>query len=162
VLEESNGGAAGRAVNPVDRALVIFASHLFNVAEMREAHPIRATVPFNSRLKWMATIHDIPKGDGDACNGNDDGNKSSKIKGAVDGTTLLIIKGAPEYMLQRASKILLPDGSEVPKTQKLEIIVNQVFENTVMTDISFSQICFSEMAQRVRLALFALSVTTPR
>ena len=94
----------------MDKALLTFAHDIIDVGQTRATYTTIATVPFNSRNKWMATIHALPK---ETAAGGD--GRSSSSDGEDD---LLLMKGAPEYMLQRCSTCLLPNGMEVELTSQ--------------------------------------------
>lgn len=81
------------AGDPTEAALVVLAAK-FGVSadETRRAYPRVAEVPFDSAYKFMATFHDHPDG---------------------DGTTVELVKGAPDVLLDRCSHITR-DGVAVP------------------------------------------------
>jgi sodium/potassium-transporting ATPase subunit alpha len=65
--------------DPSEGAILRFCHSYISVYELREAHPEVACIPFTSQAKWMATIHKETKGH------------------------RIIIKGAPERVLERCS-----------------------------------------------------------
>jgi Ca2+-transporting ATPase len=78
--------------DPTEGALVVLAAKGgYDVAERRREWPRVAEVPFDSAHKVMATAHDI-----------DDG-----------GRLRVFVKGAPDVVLRRSTRVLGPDG-EVP------------------------------------------------
>jgi Ca2+-transporting ATPase len=81
--------------DPTELAVVVLAEKLsVSVSETRRAYPRVATVPFDSDYKFMATFHRLP----------------------MEGQTALVglVKGGPDVVLARTSKILMPDGSVQP------------------------------------------------
>ncbi|KAI8870203.1 hypothetical protein GQ42DRAFT_155552, partial [Ramicandelaber brevisporus] len=65
------------------------------------------SVPFNSRNKWMLTVHGIASVPSFYSWGQYDVEKSA---------ALMLIKGAPDVLVGRLSRKLLADGSEAPLT----------------------------------------------
>jgi Ca2+-transporting ATPase len=75
--------ASGEEGDPTERALVAAAADRgLDVTACREDHPRRDEVPFSAERKRMATVHD----------------------------DVVYVKGAPEVVLDRSSRILGPDG----------------------------------------------------
>jgi Ca2+-transporting ATPase len=75
--------ASSEEGDPTERALVAAAADRgLDVTACREDHPRRDEVPFSSERKRMATVHD----------------------------DVVYVKGAPEVVLDRSSRILGPDG----------------------------------------------------
>ncbi|CAG5099506.1 Oidioi.mRNA.OKI2018_I69.XSR.g16556.t1.cds [Oikopleura dioica] len=71
-----------------------------NVEAIRAQNPKKAEIPFNSTNKWQLSVHE------------------------VDGANLLVMKGAPERIVARCSKILV-NGVEQPKPDDFQT----TFEN---------------------------------
>ncbi|MFH4981115.1 hypothetical protein AB6A40_007824 [Gnathostoma spinigerum] len=78
---------------------------LGHVIQYREKNPKRAEIPFNSTNKYQVSIHET-----------DDGNPGY----------LLVMKGAPERILDRCSTILL-NGKEVDLDEKLKAQFNDAY-----------------------------------
>lgn len=81
--------------DPTEAALVVLAAKVgVDAEETRRTYPRVAEVPFDSAYKFMATFHDLP----------------------VDGQTQLmeLVKGGPDVVMARCSRVMLPDGSVVP------------------------------------------------
>ncbi len=77
--------------DPTELAVVVLAEKLgVSVSETRRAYPRLATVPFDSDYKFMATFHRLPL------------QGSTKIVG--------LVKGGPDVILGRTSRILMADG----------------------------------------------------
>ncbi|KAL2080995.1 hypothetical protein ACEWY4_022848 [Coilia grayii] len=79
-----------------------------SVKEMREKHPKIAEIPFNSTNKYQVSIHKNP----DAATGS---------------THLLVMKGAPERILDRCSSILIQG-----KDQPLDEDMRDAFQNAYL------------------------------
>ncbi|XP_063069052.1 sodium/potassium-transporting ATPase subunit alpha-1b [Engraulis encrasicolus] len=71
-----------------------------SVKEMREKHPKVAEIPFNSTNKYQLSIHKNPNA-------------------AAETTHLLVMKGAPERILDRCSSILI-GGKDLPLDEELK------------------------------------------
>jgi Ca2+-transporting ATPase len=81
--------------DPTEAALTVLAAKAgLDLSELRRAHPRRVTVPFDSATKYMATLHDLVGADGAA-------------------VTRLIVKGAPDVLLDRCASVRL-DGASRP------------------------------------------------
>ena len=79
--------------DPTEAALTVLASKAgVDVTELRRAHPRRSTVPFDSATKYMATVHDI-------------------VDLSGNPRTRLYVKGAPDVLLSRCSRMRGPDRS---------------------------------------------------
>jgi magnesium-transporting ATPase (P-type) len=101
-----------RPTNPVDKALVVFASKFKDLHSIRVCYPTKAVVPFNSRNKWMATIHTFSE------EMSPTSTTTTTEASTSEDLDLLLMKGAPEYMLQRCTTYLEADGTEVPLTSE--------------------------------------------
>ncbi|ETN87086.1 Na,H/K antiporter P-type ATPase, alpha subunit [Necator americanus] len=77
---------------------------LGNIVSFREKSPKIAEIPFNSTNKYQVSIHDIPNSD----------------------SYLLVMKGAPERILDVCSTILL-NGKEEPLDEKLRSDFNTAY-----------------------------------
>ncbi|WP_159721179.1 cation-translocating P-type ATPase [Enterococcus sp. CSURQ0835] len=88
-------GAEGNLIgDPTETALVQFGlNHDFDVREQVKTEPRVAELPFDSERKLMSTIHEQP-----------------------DGKFLIAVKGAPDVLLERATKVLL-DGKVIDMTK---------------------------------------------
>ncbi|MUV58006.1 cation-transporting P-type ATPase [Halogeometricum sp. CBA1124] len=84
--------------DPTERALVRAANRRFDVDGRREARPRRDEKPFSSERKRMATIHDDQ----------------------------VYVKGAPDEVLSRATRILTEDGTEELTAERRERIRDQI------------------------------------
>lgn len=95
-------GAEGNLIgDPTETALVQFGlNHDFDVREQVKTEPRVAELPFDSDRKLMSTIHEQP-----------------------DGKFLIAVKGAPDVLLERATKVLL-DGKiiDMTKSEKENIL----------------------------------------
>ncbi|KAI6234074.1 Sodium/potassium-transporting ATPase subunit alpha [Aphelenchoides fujianensis] len=76
-----------------------------NVTDFRHKNPKIAEIPFNSTNKYQVSVHEV-----------DDGNPAY----------LLVMKGAPERILDRCTTILL-DGNEQPLDEKLRQEFNDAY-----------------------------------
>ena len=80
---------------------------LGNVVAIRSKNPKLAEIPFNSTNKWQLSVHELEGGEG----------------------SLLVMKGAPERILDRCDKIMTTDGV-VPMTdewkEKFESAYNEL------------------------------------
>ena len=65
--------------------------------------PIECYIPFNSEHKFNLFIRDL--------------NKSERNPVSADNNLMLVMKGAPERVLKRCSKIII-DGEELPLTKE--------------------------------------------
>ncbi|MFM8562701.1 MAG: cation-translocating P-type ATPase, partial [Acidimicrobiia bacterium] len=82
--------------DPTEGALNVLASKGgIDVEDERRQHPRLAEVPFDSALKMMATVHEIPDGNGDI-------------------HIQMFVKGAPDVVLARSVSALDENGSAVP------------------------------------------------
>jgi P-type Ca2+ transporter type 2C len=76
--------------DPTEAALVVLAAKGgFDVDETRRVHPRVGEVPFDSDYKFMATFHEL------------------------DGVVRCFVKGAPDIILARSSKVRDADGSDL-------------------------------------------------
>src|SRR6266581_4305386 len=80
-----------RAGDPLEIALLDAAGT--DVDELRSSHPRVAALPFDSERRLMATLHRTPA-----------------------GAFLLLVKGAPEAVLARATGVVREDGGSAPLT----------------------------------------------
>ncbi|MCH9719161.1 MAG: cation-translocating P-type ATPase [Actinomycetia bacterium] len=81
--------------DPTEAALVVLAAKIgVDAEETRRAYPRFAEVPFDSAYKFMATYHHLPSPDGERF--------------------LELVKGGPDVVLARCSKVLNADGSTTP------------------------------------------------
>lgn len=77
-----------------------------SVKEMRDKHPKVAEIPFNSTNKYQVSIHENPDPD--------------------DKRHILVMKGAPERILDRCSTILM-NGEEVALDEKMQEAFNAAY-----------------------------------
>jgi len=108
-----------------DTALLLFSEDLVRTNDVRGRYEKLVEIPFNSKNKWMLSIYAEPS--------------NSRHAGQV----CLMMKGAPEMILDRCTTILMEDGAEVELTQEMR-------EN-----IAQEQEALSEKGERV----FGLSCT---
>jgi Ca2+-transporting ATPase len=94
--------------DPTEAALVVLAAKVgVDAEETRRAMPRRATVPFDSEYKFMATFHDRP---------------AAWSGGLVEDTHFASVKGAPDVVLARTSAALW-HGQLVPIEQVRDELV---------------------------------------
>jgi Ca2+-transporting ATPase len=79
------------AGDPLEIALLEAAGAGADVEELRSMHPRVAALPFDSERRLMATLHRTPS-----------------------GTFLLLVKGAPEAVIARATEVALEHGGSAP------------------------------------------------
>jgi Ca2+-transporting ATPase len=81
--------------DPTEGALVVLAQKGgIDVTEFRRAHPRVAEVPFDSANKFMMTAHEL-------------------VDEMGERVVRLFVKGAPDVLLQRASRVIGPDGAAI-------------------------------------------------
>lgn len=81
----NNADAGGSAGDPLETALLELAEAAgLDIGQVRQAAPRTGLVPFSSSTKWMATLH-------------------------AEG---IMVKGAPEVLIERAATTLGPDNRE--------------------------------------------------
>jgi Ca2+-transporting ATPase len=89
--------------DPTEAALVVLAAKLGIAAEeTRRAYPRLAEVPFDSRYKFMSTVHRVP------------------LNGEI--RMVLLTKGAPDVVLARCSEASTSDGGYVEIGEAIEEI----------------------------------------
>ena len=84
-----------------DIALLKFSTQHAKHARLSELYQVLSDIPFNSKNKWMMKIVMAAQNNG--------------VHASLfphDSSTLMLLKGAPDYLLQKCSKILLPSGEE--------------------------------------------------
>ncbi len=85
--------------DPTEAAYVVLAAKMgVDAEETRRAVPRRATVPFDSEYKFMATFHDCPPW---------------LIGGIVQEPHVMCVKGAPDVVIDRCTRALW-HGEEIP------------------------------------------------
>lgn len=109
LLRSTNGDAS-------ESALLKFAHSHRSVDDLRHMYPEVACVPFNSANKWMATIHKNPV-----------------------GGFILLIKGAPERVLDRCSF----HGDNEPLTPEVREDINEA--NTEVAENGERVLAFAEL-----------------
>jgi sodium/potassium-transporting ATPase subunit alpha len=98
-----------------DTALLMFSEDLMRTSEFRSKYKKLAEIPFNSKNKWMLSIYAEPE----------DSNHAGKV--------CLLMKGAPEIILEKCGTILMENGQECKLTQELrERIANEQEELSCM------------------------------
>jgi sodium/potassium-transporting ATPase subunit alpha len=113
-----------------DTAIMRFAAHNTSLEITRKQWPKLFDIPFNSKNKWMLTIHAIPLSTA-SLEASEESTKVNKSKKELyDGENaeiasahlkhkaLLIMKGAGEIILSRCSRYLDENGSIKPLTDK--------------------------------------------
>jgi len=91
--------------DPTEAALYVLAQKGgVDVREFREQNPRVASVPFDSDYKFMATFHRMP---------------------AADGTSVIraYVKGAPDELLNRSTRALMPGGASETLTDEMRAMV---------------------------------------
>ncbi|HAN36348.1 MAG TPA: ATPase [Acidimicrobiaceae bacterium] len=82
--------------DPTEGALVVLATKAgIDVADLRARHPRLADVPFDSANKYMATAHEM-------------------VTGSGERIVRLVVKGAPDVLLARASTVIDHEGALAP------------------------------------------------
>jgi Ca2+-transporting ATPase len=90
--------------DPTEGALVVLAAKGgLDVDRLRANHPRLAEVPFDSANKFMATVHETVESDGRR-------------------VVTIFVKGAPDVLLGRASKVIDMNGEAVPIVQYSEAL----------------------------------------
>jgi Ca2+-transporting ATPase len=85
--------------DPTEAAFVVLAAKVgVDAEETRSQLPRRAEVPFDSTYKFMATLHDCP---------------DWLIGGIIEQPHVMCVKGAPDVVLDRCSRVLW-HGEQVP------------------------------------------------
>ncbi|MEZ5270002.1 MAG: HAD-IC family P-type ATPase [Microthrixaceae bacterium] len=125
------GSAPEIVGDPTEVALVVLAEKAgLDVAGLRSSRPRRAELPFDSTTKFMATLHDSP----------DD-----------PGQSELVVKGAPDVVLQRCSTVAL-DGATVDLDGEVEARV--ALENAALGEAGLRVLAVASRALPVRAAEF--------
>jgi Ca2+-transporting ATPase len=90
--------------DPTEGALVVLAAKGgLDVDRLRANHPRLAEVPFDSANKFMATVHETVESDGRR-------------------VVTIFVKGAPDVLLARASRVIDMNGEAVPIVQYSEAL----------------------------------------
>ncbi len=101
----SPSGAAEVLGDPTEAALLVVAGKAgIDPEEAREHYPRTAEVPFESERKFMATLHEHP---------------------ADISRSILLVKGAPDVVLSRASSVATPDGEEELDAERARELLDQ-------------------------------------
>ena len=80
--------------DPTEGALLVLAAKAgLDVADLRSRHPRLAEVPFDSANKFMATAHEM-------------------VTGSGERVVRLLVKGAPDVLLARATTVIDGDGAQ--------------------------------------------------
>lgn len=121
-----------------DSAILSFAALNTDVIDTRAEWPKLFEVPFNSKNKWMLTVHAIPTKYGvESSTGSSSGNSSDAMSSSSsqaqhDGANsllathhlrnkaLLLMKGAGEIILGKCARYLDSDGKIKPITEKFK------------------------------------------
>ncbi len=78
--------------DPTEAALVVLAAKTgVDAEETRRTIPRRAEVPFDSRYKFMATLHDVPE---------------HLVSGIIQHPHFMSVKGAPDVVIERCDRAL--------------------------------------------------------
>ena len=94
----SKGGDWELVGDPTEGALVVLAAKGgIDVDDLRAAHPRLDVVPFDSANKFMATVHEMR---------TDSGERVVRV----------LVKGAPDVLLARATTVIDGDGALAPMT----------------------------------------------
>lgn len=92
-----------------------------NVISYRKRHPKKCEIPFNSTNKYQVSIHEL--------HSNEDGSEGTvENEKEKDFHHVIVMKGAPERILDRCSTILI-DGEEKELDDKLQEAFNQAYED---------------------------------
>ncbi|OAD70429.1 hypothetical protein PHYBLDRAFT_115367 [Phycomyces blakesleeanus NRRL 1555(-)] len=105
-----------------DSAILRFAEQTnpsSTVADCREKSEKIFEIPFNSKNKWMLTIH--RPFHPDMANA-----LSSNTTHVSTDDWVLICKGAPDVLMNRCTHVILPDGVEEPLTDKRRELLEEV------------------------------------
>ena len=78
-----------------------------DVEAFRAANPKLHEIPFNSAFKWQMSIHTLA---------------------AQGGKQVLLIKGAPDVLLDKCSRFVAADGSIQPKDGRFEELYTEAYE----------------------------------
>ena len=128
---DSQGGAESVVGDPTEVALVVLAAKAGLEPEaLRRQRPRMAEVPFDSATKYMATLHEHP----------DDPEAS-----------LLVVKGAPDVVLERASAMRTPGGT-LPIDGELRALVER--ENAALGEAGLRVLAIASREVPVRAAEF--------
>ncbi len=89
--------------DPTEGALVVLAAKMGADAEITRArYPRAAEVPFDSAYKFMATFHQAPR------------------EGTIE--LVALVKGGPDVVLDRCSRVLTPDGPEPIESHRQAVL----------------------------------------
>lgn len=87
--ERTEGTRWSARGDPTEAALVVAAEKAgIDVPRLRDEHPRKGEIPFSSERRRMTTVHDL------------------------DGTTVAVVKGAPEVVIERCTRIRRGDEVE--------------------------------------------------
>ncbi len=103
-LRELTGSAS-------DIAIFKWCSERMNLKEVIQSNSVIADIPFNSRNKYMLTIH-----------------KAAPGEGPLSGGKFLIMKGASERMIDRCDRICEPDGKIIQLDHARKEELKQIIE----------------------------------
>jgi Ca2+-transporting ATPase len=91
--------------DPTEGALSVLASKGgIDVADLRARHPRLAVVPFDSAAKFMATAHELSTDSGER-------------------VVRMLVKGAPDVLLARSSRVIDETGSMAPMAAHLDTLL---------------------------------------
>ena len=88
-----------------DTALYLWANSMTDLESTRDAHPIVAQLPFNSKNKFAISVHTQPATEGE---------EGASVLPSSPQPMLLFLKGAPEIVLSRCASMLDASGHVVP------------------------------------------------
>jgi len=104
VVRAATDGTFELVGDPTEGALVVLAAKGgLDVDRLRANHPRLAEVPFDSANKFMATVHETVESDGRR-------------------VVTIFVKGAPDVLLARASRVIDTNGEAVPIVQYSEAL----------------------------------------
>ena len=88
-----------------DTALLKFSAEYENFSDVHTCYDVKAEIPFNSKNKWMVKVI-RPKN-------QEIHTKIFGVDNAMDQDVILL-KGAPDYLIKKSTHVLMPDGSMNP------------------------------------------------
>ncbi|KAI9330674.1 calcium ATPase transmembrane domain M-containing protein [Zopfochytrium polystomum] len=111
--------------DPTDTAILRFVEELGGVAAATAAaaHKRMFEIPFNSKNKWMATVVSDPA-----------------------GTPLLLVKGAPDFLLSRCTTVMTAAGEYVPLDDAQRAAVTAVQERWAASGQRVIAVCSRPLA----------------
>jgi sodium/potassium-transporting ATPase subunit alpha len=88
-----------------DIAIFKFSAEYQNLKDINQVYEVKAEIPFNSKNKWMVKVI-RPK----------DKETHTQVFGVDDDmdNDIILLKGAPDYLVKKSTHVLLSDGSMTP------------------------------------------------